>query len=71
MKLKTGKYRHYKGNHYQVIGIAKHSESEEEFVVYRALYGAGEMWVRPLSMFTENVKVKGEHLPRFELVEEN
>ena len=60
-----GKYRHFKGNEYEVIGIAKHSESSEEFVVYRALYGEKELWIRPLSMWTETVKRDGKQQPRF------
>ena len=63
--IPTGKYRHYKGNEYQVIGIARHSESHEEMVVYRPLYGEGGLWVRPLAMFTENVTVDGKTMPRF------
>jgi hypothetical protein len=63
--IPTGKYRHYKGNEYQVIGIARHSESHEEMVVYRPLYGEGGLWVRPLTMFTENVTVDGKTMPRF------
>ena len=63
--IPTGKYRHYKGNEYQVIGIARHSESHEEMVVYRPLYGEGGLWVRPLTMFTENVMVDGKTMPRF------
>jgi len=61
----TGRYRHYKGNEYQVIGIARHSETEEEMVVYRKLYGDGSLWVRPLAMFTEDVPVDGRVVPRF------
>lgn len=60
-----GKYRHFKGNEYEVIGIAKHSESSEEFVVYRALYGEQELWIRPLSMWTETVERDGKQQPRF------
>lgn len=63
-----GLYRHYKGNQYEVIDIARHSESEEEFVVYRALYGDFGLWVRPLSMFVENVIVDGKSQPRFTYV---
>lgn len=63
--METGKYRHYKGNEYAVIGIAKHTETPEELVVYRALYGEGGLWVRPLKMFTEEVLVGGKKMPRF------
>ena len=63
--IPTGKYRHYKGNEYEVVGIARHSESHEEMVVYRPLYGEGGLWVRPLTMFTENVMVDGKTMPRF------
>jgi hypothetical protein len=66
--IQAGVYRHYKGNTYQVIGIAKHSETEEDLVVYRALYGAFGLWVRPLKMFCEKVETEGEIVPRFELV---
>jgi hypothetical protein len=67
--FKLGKYRHYKGNEYEVIGVAKHSETLEELVVYRALYGEGQIWVRPLKMFTEEVEVNGKKIPRFSSVE--
>ncbi len=60
-----GRYRHYKGNYYEVIGVARHSETEEELVVYRCLYGDHSLWVRPLAMFTETVAVDGRTLPRF------
>ncbi|MEZ5490920.1 MAG: DUF1653 domain-containing protein [Gammaproteobacteria bacterium] len=63
--LKPGKYRHYKGNLYEVIGVARHSETEEELVVYRPLYGEGGLWVRPLQMFTGTVTVDGGEVPRF------
>jgi acyl-CoA thioesterase I len=67
--LKSGIYRHYKGNMYQVLGVAKHSETMEDVVVYRALYGDGGLWVRPLSMFAEFVEVNGNKVKRFEFVE--
>lgn len=67
--LKLGKYRHYKGKEYEVIGIAKHSETLEELVVYRALYDKGQMWVRPLKMFLEEVEVDGKKITRFRPVE--
>jgi hypothetical protein len=70
MSIKTGRYQHYKGNEYEVIGVAKHSEDESELVVYRPLYnesgGASNLWVRPLSMFIETVQVAGKTKPRFE-----
>ena len=70
MSIKIGRYRHYKGNEYEVMGVAKHSEDETELVVYRPLYNenSGErgLWVRPLDMFIETVDVNGETKPRFE-----
>lgn len=68
--MKLGKYRHYKGNFYEVIGVARHSETLEELVVYRALndypaYGQDSLWVRPKAMFLESVVVDGEVIPRF------
>jgi hypothetical protein len=60
-----GRYRHYKGQEYEVLGVARHSETEEEFVVYRALYGAFGLWVRPLGMFEELVDIDGRLIPRF------
>ncbi|HWI54488.1 MAG TPA: DUF1653 domain-containing protein [Desulfobacteria bacterium] len=68
MKIKTGRYQHYKGNLYEVLGLARHSETEEELVVYRALYGDMDLWVRPREMFFEKVLVDGREVPRFELV---
>ena len=62
-----GIYRHYKGNLYQVLHTARHSETEETLVVYRCLYGEYGVWVRPLSMFSETVEVEGKQVPRFEL----
>ena len=59
------KYRHCKGNLYEVVGVARHSETLEEMVVYRALYGEGGLWVRPMGMFLENVTVDGKTVPRF------
>ena len=65
--IPQGIYRHYKGSLYQVLHTAQHSETQEELVVYRCLYGEYGVWVRPLSMFSETVEVKGKHVPRFEL----
>lgn len=63
-----GLYRHYKGNHYRVLSLARHSETQEELVVYRALYGDHGVWVRPAAMFRETVQVNGKTLTRFELL---
>ena len=63
--LQLGKYRHFKGNEYQVLCVATHSETLEKYVVYRALYGECGVWVRPLSMFTESVTRDGKTQPRF------
>ncbi|MDP3997201.1 MAG: DUF1653 domain-containing protein [Candidatus Andersenbacteria bacterium] len=68
--IKLGKYRHYKGKEYEVIGVAKHSETLEELVVYRALYGEHQIWARPVVMFLEEVEVYGKKVPRFEFVGE-
>jgi hypothetical protein len=68
--VKPGRYRHYKGNEYEVIGCARHSETEEELVVYRALYGDRGLWVRPQAMFMEQVLIGGKPVPRFSLLEE-
>lgn len=68
--IQPGRYRHYKGNEYEVIGEARHSETEEPFVVYRALYGDRGLWIRPRSMFLETVMVDGRPLPRFQRVAE-
>lgn len=67
--ITPGLYRHYKGNEYQVYGVANHSETLEVLVLYRALYGPRELWVRPLEMFKESVEVNGEEIPRFTLIE--
>lgn len=61
-----GKYRHYKGGEYEVVGVARHSETGEQLVVYRCLYDNNSLWVRPLAMFMETVMVDGRELPRFE-----
>ena len=66
--MKTGLYRHYKGNTYEVIGVATHSEDESELVVYRPNYGDKGLWVRPFVMFNEFVEVNGKTVPRFEYV---
>ena len=60
-----GRYRHYKGGEYEVIGIARHSETDERLVVYRPLYNATGLWVRPVAMFLETVLVNGNSVPRF------
>lgn len=70
MEIKPGKYRHFKGNCYEVIGIAHHSETMEELVVYRALYGEQGLWVRPAAMWTETVERDSYHGPRFQYVGE-
>ena len=69
MELKPGKYRHFKGMEYEVLCIAKHSETQEDMVVYRALYGEGTVWVRPAAMFSEVVCRDGKELPRFTYIE--
>jgi hypothetical protein len=63
--VRTGRYRHFKGNEYEVVGVARHSETHELLVVYRPLYGDGGLWVRPLAMFTEAVTHEGNEVPRF------
>lgn len=69
-EILPGKYRHYKGKDYQVIGMATHSETLEPMVVYRALYGEYGLWVRPASMWNELVEVDGEMVPRFRWVDD-
>lgn len=68
--IRPGIYRHFKGNEYQLLYIAKHSETLEPMVVYRALYGEGGVWVRPVSMWTEHVERDGYAGPRFAFVRE-
>lgn len=65
MTLPKGFYRHYKGNRYEVVDVARDSETQEQTVVYRALYGEGGLWVRPLAMFTQTLKVEGGEVARF------
>ena len=69
-KIALGKYRHFKGNAYEVVAIARHSETLEEMVVYRALYGEGGLWVRPLKMWQEEVHRDGQTYKRFTKIEE-
>jgi hypothetical protein len=66
--LHFGIYEHYKGNRYEVIGVARHSETLEEMVLYRKLDGERELWVRPLAMFLEDVEVNGKKMPRFRYI---
>ena len=66
--VEPGRYRHYKGNEYTVLGVARHSETEEALVVYRQEYGDRGLWVRPLSMFAESVEIGGSSVPRFERI---
>ena len=68
--LRPGRYRHYKGKDYLVIGVARHSETEEKMVVYRTDYGDRSLWVRPLKMFQETVEINGTSVPRFQFVGE-
>ena len=68
--IKIGKYRHFKGNEYRVLHLAKHSETLVEMVVYQALYGEMGIWVRPASMWNESVTHNGESLKRFEYIGE-
>ena len=65
MEIKPGRYRHFKGGEYEVIGVGRHSETLEELVVYRALYGEQGLWVRPASMWNEMVERDGKRFPRF------
>jgi len=67
--IPLGVYRHYKGNEYEVVGFAKHSETLEDMVIYRARYGEGGTWVRPLSMWNNLIEVDGKTVKRFEFVE--
>ena len=74
-EVKPGKYRHYRGNFYEVIGTARHSETLEEFVVYKALYeskefGKNALWIRPKKMFLEKVEFNNKLMPRFKLIKQ-
>ena len=68
--IKPGRYRHFKGKEYEVLGVARHSETDEELVVYRALYGDFGLWVRPVSMWTEAVERDGKTFRRFTYIGE-
>lgn len=68
--IKPGRYRHFKGKEYEVLGVARHSETEEEPVVYRALYGDFGLWVRPVSMWNETVERDGKTFRRFTYIGE-
>lgn len=73
-KIKLGKYQHYKGNFYEVLGVAKHSETLDDFVVYKSLYDssefpAGSLWIRPKKMFFEQVEINGQKVARFKFIE--
>ena len=67
-EIKKGRYRHFKGNEYEVIGTARHSETLEEYVVYKALYGEGGLWIRPIEMWNETVERDGKFFKRFEFI---
>ena len=69
-EIRPGRYRHFKGNEYEVLGVARHSETEEELVVYRALYGDFGLWVRPVSMWNETVERDGKTFRRFTYIGE-
>ena len=69
--MKLGRYRHYKGNEYTVLGVARHSETDEELVVYRQEYGKRGLWVRPKQMFLESVEINGESVARFAFLSES
>lgn len=68
--MKKGIYQHYKGNKYELLSVARHSETLEDMIVYKALYGDGDIWVRPASMWDELVEVDGKSVPRFKFIEE-
>lgn len=68
--MKLGIYQHFRGNYYQVLGVSRHSETLEELVVYQALYGDFGLWVRPINMFTEEVRDGSKLVPRFKFIHE-
>jgi len=68
MNIELGRYRHYKGALYEVLGTARHSETEEWMVVYKTLYGDFSTWVRPFEMFTSMIEVEGVMMKRFEYI---
>jgi len=68
--LKKGRYQHFKGNYYEVVDLALHSETQDEQVIYRALYGDHGLWIRPLAMFTETIERDGKTMERFRYVGE-
>lgn len=70
-KIQKGIYKHYKGNYYVVVSVAKHSETLEDLVVYQALYGDFGLWVRPMEMFCETIEINGQQQKRFEFIGEN
>jgi len=70
-EIAPGKYRHFKGGLYEVLGIARHSETQEEMVVYRPLYGEAGLWVRPRAMFDETVTHEGKLQPRFQRIDDS
>ena len=67
-EIKLGKYRHFKGNEYEVIGLAKHTETEEELVIYKAIHGNKGLWARPKNMFLEEITRDGKTFKRFEYI---
>ena len=69
-EIKLGRYRHFKGREYEVLGLATHSETEEQMVVYRPLYGEGKLWVRPAAMWNEIVERDGQRFRRFTYIGE-
>ena len=70
MEVKPGRYRHFKGKEYEVLGVGKHSETLEKMVVYRALYGEGDIWVRPAAMWDETVERDGQIYQRFTRIDD-
>ena len=70
LNIKQGIYRHFKGNKYYILGVAQHSEDGSTLVVYRPMYGAGDLWVRPAEMFLETVELNGQQVPRFDFLEQ-